>query len=194
MNIFQALRQDHDKQRQLLEALLETSGDTEERVHIFLALKDELISHAVAEERAFYKPLIMDDMTQEKSRHAIAEHHEIDELIEALEAEDRSSPAWLSTAKKLQAKVLHHLDDEEQEFFQVAGRVLEDKEKSGADAKACIRMLREPCQNDESNLGSIATQMTGIRKRLLAEGRQVPKGFSLTHEETKQLKKPDNFT
>ncbi|MDY6920013.1 MAG: hemerythrin domain-containing protein [Pseudomonadota bacterium] len=130
MNIFQALRQDHDKQRQLLEALLETSGDTEERVHLFLALKDELISHAVAEERAFYKPLIMDDMTQEKSRHAIAEHHEIDELIEALEAEDRSSPAWLSTAKKLQAKVLHHLDDEEQEFFQVAGRVLEDKEKS----------------------------------------------------------------
>ena len=63
--------------------------------------------------------------------------------------------------------------------------------KSGADAKACIRMLREPYRNVdvEPNLGSIATQMTGIRKRLLAEGHPVPEGFSLTREETKQLKK-----
>jgi hypothetical protein len=40
-----------------------------------------------------------------------------------------SSPGWLVTAKKLQEKILHHLDDEEHEFFQLAGKVFTDEQK-----------------------------------------------------------------
>ncbi|MAU72014.1 MAG: hemerythrin [Pseudozobellia sp.] len=130
MNIFEALRQDHDIQRSLLEQLVDTSGDTKVRDEIFKKLKTELEVHADAEERYFYKPLIDVDNTQDLARHGIAEHHEIDELIEQLEETDYSSSAWLKIAKDLQHKVEHHLEDEEHQFFQVAGKVFSTRNKT----------------------------------------------------------------
>ena len=129
MNIFEALREDHDIQRSLLDKLVETSGDTKKRDKIFADLRNELEIHADAEERYFYKPLIDSDKTQAKARHGIAEHHEIDELIEELEKTEYSSPAWLKIAKNLQEKVEHHLDEEEHEVFQMAGKVLTASQK-----------------------------------------------------------------
>jgi hemerythrin superfamily protein len=130
MTIFEELRVDHDKQRKLLELLLETTGEEQERKQYYQQLKLQLEQHAAAEERYFYNPLIKDDNTIEMSRHGIAEHHEIDELIETLEQTEMSSPAWLQHFKNLKHKVLHHLEDEEQGFFQRAGKVLSEPEKS----------------------------------------------------------------
>ena len=129
MNIFEALRQDHEKQRLLLKILVETHGDTAARREYFDELKDELERHATAEERHFYIPLMDDDKAVELSRHGIAEHHEIDELMEKLDDTEFSSPAWLRFLKQLKEQVEHHLDDEEQAFFQIAGRVLNEKQK-----------------------------------------------------------------
>lgn len=130
MTIFEALRQDHEKQRLLLKILCETHGDTAARREYFEELKQALQEHATAEERHFYTPLLKDDRAVELSRHGIAEHHEIDELIEKLDDTDWSSPVWLKTLKQLREQVEHHLDDEEQTFFQVAGRILSAKQKS----------------------------------------------------------------
>ncbi len=129
MNIFEALRISHATQRTLADNLLLTTGDSPERVSIFNELKRELEAHAVAEERFFYVPLIAHDMTQEPSRHGIAEHHQMDKLVETLEATDRSSPGWLAGAKALHHKIYHHLEDEEHGVFQLAGKVLSDAEK-----------------------------------------------------------------
>ncbi|WP_018981623.1 hemerythrin domain-containing protein [Salinimonas chungwhensis] len=130
MKIFEELREDHEKQRSLLKILAETSGDTPARREYFTQLKEQLESHAVAEERYFYSKLMESDQTIDMSRHGIAEHHEIDELIETLENTDMGSSAWLTHLKSLQEKVEHHLADEEQEFFQVAGKVLNEQDKS----------------------------------------------------------------
>jgi len=104
MTIFEAIREDHDIQRDLLNKL-------------------------VAEERHFYKPLISNDMMQDHARHGIAEHHEIDELIEQLEDTERDASSWLKIAKDLKHKVEHHLEDEEHSFFQLAGKVFSDNQK-----------------------------------------------------------------
>lgn len=129
MNIFEALRQDHDKQRTLVDALIETHGDTKNRQSLMDDLKHELSEHAKFEERFFYNPLMFDDLTHEKARHSIAEHHDIDELIEQLEETDMSSPAWLTSAKKLHHIVHHHLEEEEREVFQLAGKALTEGQK-----------------------------------------------------------------
>ncbi|MBB3125205.1 hypothetical protein FHS04_002746 [Mesoflavibacter sabulilitoris] len=129
MNIFESIRKDHDTQRDLLDQLVQTTGDTDKRDTIFKKLKKELEVHADAEERHFYKPLISDDMMQDKARHGIAEHHEIDELIEKLEDTDYDSSAWLKYAKDLKEKVEHHLEDEEHSFFQLAGKVFNQTQK-----------------------------------------------------------------
>ncbi|QEA40747.1 hemerythrin domain-containing protein [Pistricoccus aurantiacus] len=129
MTLFEALREDHDTQRTLLDLLVRTEGASEGREELFGKVKSELQSHAAAEERALYIPMMEHDATQEKARHSVAEHHEIDELIETLEATDYSSPSWLSHAKQLQHLVTHHLDEEEHEVFQLAGRYLEEEQK-----------------------------------------------------------------
>ncbi|MBP7413970.1 MAG: hemerythrin domain-containing protein [Giesbergeria sp.] len=129
MNIFEALRTSHETQRALADQLVRTQGDSKDRDLVFKELRAELSAHAAAEERFFYVPLIAHDMTQEPSRHGIAEHHEMDELVEKLEDTDFSSPAWLATAKELHHKIYHHLKDEEQGVFQLAGKVLTEAEK-----------------------------------------------------------------
>lgn len=129
MNIFEALRHDHDKQRELVDALIKTQGDTQTRHTLMSELKTELENHAKFEERYFYNPLMFDDLTHEKARHSVAEHHDIDELIEQLEDTQMSSSAWLVTAKKLHHLVHHHLDEEEHEVFQLAGKALTENQK-----------------------------------------------------------------
>lgn len=129
MNIFEALRVSHATQRTLADHLVDTQGDSPERRSLFKELKQELAAHAAAEERFFYVPLIAHDMTQEPSRHGIAEHHQMDKLVEELEATDFSSPAWVASARALRHKIYHHLEDEEKSVFQLAGKVLGEREK-----------------------------------------------------------------
>ncbi|WP_223449301.1 MULTISPECIES: hemerythrin domain-containing protein [unclassified Pseudomonas] len=129
MNIFEALRESHDRQRTYAVALVKTSGDTPERVEAYKQLKSELQAHETAEERHFYIPLMEFDNGVDLSRHAISEHHEMDEMMEELDETEMSSPAWLATAKKLSEKVHHHLEEEEQKFFQMAGKLLDDQQK-----------------------------------------------------------------
>ncbi|QAX85694.1 hemerythrin [Pseudomonas sp. DTU12.3] len=129
MNIFEALRESHDRQRSYVKTLIETSGDTPERVEAYKQLKAELQAHETAEERHFYIPLMEFDNGVDLSRHAISEHHEMDEMMEELDETEMSSPAWLATAKKLSEKVHHHLKEEEQKFFQMAGKLLNEKQK-----------------------------------------------------------------
>ena len=130
MTIFEALRTSHDRQRQYVDSVLRTSEDTPERKAAYKQLKEELYAHETAEERFFYIPLMAYDNGVDLSRHAIAEHHEMDELLEKLDETDMSSSAWLATAKALGDKVLHHLEEEEQRFFQMAGKLLSDNQKT----------------------------------------------------------------
>ncbi len=129
-NIFEALRDSHERQRELADQLILTSGDTPERRELFDLLKNELYAHAVAEDRYFYIPLMMSDAGLNITRHALAEHHQMDELLEQLTETEFSHSRWLGLAKKLAETVHHHLKEEEHGFFQQAGKILDDKQKS----------------------------------------------------------------
>ncbi|WP_121666368.1 hemerythrin domain-containing protein [Mesonia aquimarina] len=142
MNIFEAIREDHDIQRDLCEKVLDTNGKTEDRKKYWDQLKKELVVHADAEERTFYSPLIHNDLMQEHARHGIAEHHEMDELIETIDETEMTSPAWLTCAKQLCEKVEHHLKDEEHSFFQLAGKVFSEEQKTSI-AKEYQKEMKE---------------------------------------------------
>lgn len=130
MTIFESLRADHQTQRTLADLVTKTKGDSDGRNELFARLKRELESHAGAEERYFYVPLMEHDLTQEKARHSVAEHKEMDDLVEKLEGYDMSGSQWIQTAGELAHLLNHHLDEEEQEVFQLAGKALSDAEKS----------------------------------------------------------------
>lgn len=125
-SIFEALRESHDRQRSLCRKLLRSPPHTEQRVSTFTMLRIELAAHAAAEERHLYVPILMEDMGLSSARHALHEHHQLDELVEDLQVLDHSGRSWMATARKLSDKVHHHLREEEKKFFQVSGKILSD--------------------------------------------------------------------
>ncbi len=128
--IFAALRESHDRQRSLCRQLLASKAHTEHRTQTFSALRIELAAHAAAEERHLYVPILMEDMGLSSARHALHEHHQMDELIEDLQVLDHSGRSWMATARKLSEKVHHHLREEEKKFFQVSGKILDEVQKA----------------------------------------------------------------
>lgn len=128
-SIYDALRESHEIQRSLCRKLLRSQPGTKHRKDLFTQLRIELAAHEAAEERFLYVPLLMHDMGLNSSRHALHEHHELDELVEELQKEHASERGWIATAKKLSEKVHHHLKEEETKFFQLAGKVLTEAQK-----------------------------------------------------------------
>jgi len=128
-NIYDVLRESHERQRTLCRKLLRSKPHTQERLAIFTELRIELAAHAAAEERFLYVPILMDDRGLSPSRHALHEHHQIDEIVEDMQVVDHSGAEWMANAKKLSHKVHHHLREEEKKFFQLSGKILGKTQK-----------------------------------------------------------------
>ncbi|MEK8034567.1 hemerythrin domain-containing protein [Ideonella sp. DXS29W] len=128
-NLFDALRDSHAMQRQLCRRLTRTR-DPRQRESLFLQLKVELEAHAAAEERYLYVPMLMTDAGLSATRHALSEHHDIEELCEDLSVRDKSGDEWAGTMSALSHKVHHHLREEERKFFKVGGRLLDSRQKA----------------------------------------------------------------
>lgn len=129
MDIFDALLKSHAVQREMCARLMAAIGEPRERGQIFEALKAELAAHETAEERSFYVPLFEHDETVDAARHGIAEHHEMDEMVEELEKADAGSAEWLETVGKLVHRIEHHLKEEEEKFFPQAREVLSRRQQ-----------------------------------------------------------------
>lgn len=124
-DIFSALISKHDLQRDMCDKL-EAESNFAKRKTIFEDLKLELHAHAAAEERHLYIPVMQHDDGLDLSRHAITEHHEMDEMIETMEDGRISQETWESTCADLIKKVRHHLQEEENKFFIEARKILDD--------------------------------------------------------------------
>ncbi|MGB7370353.1 hemerythrin domain-containing protein [Erythrobacter sp.] len=115
--VLDRLRTDHDRQRDILDRIAKTEGDSHERRDLFKKLNDELKSHAAAEEQAVYSEMLAEPETSGETRHSVAEHHEIDEMLNDLAATDMSSPAWMQKFKRLDERYRHHINEEEEDHF-----------------------------------------------------------------------------
>lgn len=128
--IFDELRDSHATQRRLCNSMRRThSKSPARRQQLFRKLRIELAAHAAAEERYLYVPILMHDMGLNSARHALAEHHDMDELVEELHTLDPAGDAWGNKAGELVNKVRHHLKEEETKFFQVSGKLLSEAQK-----------------------------------------------------------------
>ena len=146
LSLYDALRESHELQRGLLRRLLRSKPGTRERLDLFTEARIELAAHEAAEERYLYVPMLMDDMGLNLSRHALHEHHQMDELVEDLHKADAEGGQWLAVARKLSEKVHHHLREEETKFFQVTGKILSETAKVQAARryrKDYARMLKK---------------------------------------------------
>lgn len=119
-DIFERLKQDHDRHRALLDRIEQTHGESDERVALFEQLTLEVKGHAAAEEQALYSTMMRKPPTTDETRHSVAEHHEIEEALNDIAATDMSSGAWLTKFRQLKHDYLHHIDEEEDEHFKIS--------------------------------------------------------------------------
>jgi F0F1-type ATP synthase alpha subunit len=108
---------DHELHRDLLDALGETQGESQERAELFERLNREIKGHAAAEEQALYSTMMRKPETTDETRHSVAEHKEIEELLNDLAATSMSLGAWMTKFRTLKERYLHHIDEEEAENF-----------------------------------------------------------------------------
>lgn len=128
-NIYDVLRESHEIQRTVFRRLLRSKAGSRERLDLFRQIRQELAAHEAAEERYLYVPMMMHDVGLAASRHALHEHHQVDELLEQLQGVDPAGKAWIELAKELSHEVHHHLREEERKFFQVSGKLLTAAQK-----------------------------------------------------------------
>lgn len=129
MDIFDILEKEHNQHRRLMNEIAETQGNSSERRKLFKMLKDDVMAHANAEEQSLYAAMLEDPKLQEKGRHSVAEHKELDDFFAELEKTDMTSSSWLKTFNALKDRLEHHMVEEEDEIFKAA-----DKEISGQTA------------------------------------------------------------
>ncbi len=129
-SIYEAIREDHKVHRDLL-ARIADADNADERAAAWNEFYYDVKAHAAAEEETFYSKLISKTWGEDAARHSIHEHQELDDLLEKLNGMDASAAEWKKTFDKLRHDYEHHIDEEEDEVFGRAKKVIEDKEIDG---------------------------------------------------------------
>ncbi len=156
--IFDRLKKDHDKHRDLLDRIANTSGDSDERNRLFEELTKELKSHAAAEEQAVYSTMLRKPPTTDDTRHSVAEHQEIDEMLNDLAATDMSSSAWLQKFKDFDHRYRHHIEEEEEDHFPDFAEYLDDEDTQH------MRKVFERRKQEEKAAAEITPESAGDAK------------------------------
>ena len=127
--IYELLKNDHDKTRELLEDLVSLDAeDIEARDEIIQDIRDDLIPHARAEEAVFYNSLRSLTDETETVMHGFKEHAEAETILRTLQLIDKVGADWKGLAEKLQEAVEHHIEEEEDQIFALGRKVLSDEE------------------------------------------------------------------
>ena len=123
-SIYDAIKQDHDRHRDLLNTIAATEGDSDKRREAWDELYRDIKSHSAAEEETFYSKLMTKTWGQDAARHSVHEHAEMDEILEELREKDLASPGWLTRFKTLKHDYEHHMEEEEEDVFARAKEVI----------------------------------------------------------------------
>lgn len=128
-DIFDALTADHDRHRILLKKLGAGAASPDERMKLFEEFTRELKGHASAEEQSLYAVILAKPDTTDKGRHSVAEHKEIEDMLNHLATVDIASDEWMEKFTDLRDEYIHHIDEEEEELFPAAADVLTEADE-----------------------------------------------------------------
>jgi iron-sulfur cluster repair protein YtfE (RIC family) len=145
MDLYQLLKQDHQKAKRLFEQLSDTSDRAvKSRERLFTQLKQELELHTEVEEQHFYPALRDQEETRDLVEEALEEHSAVKEMLEELDSADKEDDGWVEQLAELQENVEHHIQEEETQLFPRAQKVL--KKEAADKIAAAIEKEKEAAQ------------------------------------------------
>ena len=125
MNATDLLKQDHQEAAGLMDEL-ETAdkGNMGPTKQLFTKLKDALTLHTQIEEQIFYPALEQHEETKDMIGEAFSEHKEVKEILAEMSTMTPGSDEFMDKLTELRDGVEHHVEEEENEMFPKAERVL----------------------------------------------------------------------
>ena len=122
---FELLTDDHDEVKGLLEKMEDTSdGAVKTREKLLVQLKEALVPHMKAEEKAFYPALMKKKEVKKETLEALEEHHLAETVLRQLEDVSAGDDVWGAKLAVLKELVEHHIEEEEDELFEMAEEAL----------------------------------------------------------------------
>ncbi len=133
MNALEMLKQDHDKVRDLLTQLVNTTEQAaKKRPELLAEIEKELHVHTQIEEEIFYPAFLKAAKNKEDERlyhEALEEHRAVeDQVMPDIKQTDPGSTEFSGQAKVLKELVEHHASEEEDEMFEHARKLISDSE------------------------------------------------------------------
>ncbi len=138
MDLYQLIRQDHQKVKRLFERLADSDRGSPSQARLFAELKHELELHTEVEEKYFYPALQRHDEARDLVDDAIEEHDEVKQMLEDLNRADKEDDNWVEQLTELREDVESHIDEEEGEIFPIAQQVFD-----GTQAEAIARDIEK---------------------------------------------------
>jgi len=136
MNCFTLLKADHKKVAGILEKIdATTERGVKTREELFAQLKSELDLHAHIEETILYPALEKADETRDITLEAYEEHRLVKQLLGELESMDKSEEQWTARFTVLKENIEHHVEEEEDDMFKKARKVLTEEEAEDLGAR-----------------------------------------------------------
>ena len=125
MNAIELLKQDHQEAAGMMDEL-ETAdkGSMNITRDTFRQLKEALTLHTQIEEQVFYPALEQHEETQDMVSEAHSEHNEVKEMLAEMTALNPGSDEFMDKLTELRDSIEHHVEEEENEMFPKAERVL----------------------------------------------------------------------
>jgi hemerythrin-like domain-containing protein len=125
--LLQIIEKDHEELKEILEQLENASqGAVKKKEELFMKLKMELLPHMKAEEKHFYPVLGESKSSRQISMEAIEEHHVAEMVFKELDKLDKDEERWSAKLKVFKEILEHHIEEEEEEVFEVAEDVLDE--------------------------------------------------------------------
>ncbi len=128
MDIFTLIKNEHKQLRSLLSNMIETTPrSSAARTKLVTQCNQALLLHNDAEEQVFYARLMETD-ARAMVLEALEEHHVEELLLGELVAMDVGDERWAAKVKVLKEVCEHHIEEEEEEIFEQAQKILEKDE------------------------------------------------------------------
>jgi hemerythrin-like domain-containing protein len=140
LDALKLLKDDHDKVKKLLqEGDSTTERAVKTRAELFAKIKSELQVHEAIEEEVLYPALKEHAATKEIALEAYEEHHVVDVIVGELEATPVDDEAWAAKFTVMKENLEHHIEEEEDEMFKQARKVMDASELDELGARMAAR-------------------------------------------------------
>jgi hemerythrin-like domain-containing protein len=126
MSIIEMLKQDHQEASSMMDQI-ESAGEGDASVmQTFNQLKQALMMHMQIEEQIFYPALQSNDQTEDQIGESFEEHQEVKDMLAEMSGLAAGNEEFMGMMADLREAVEHHVEEEENELFPKARKVLGD--------------------------------------------------------------------